>query len=117
MEKKSVVVFLGDSLLMDGIAASLAKDEAFKSIRWDPAGAKLDAFLQSTMPDLIFFELDSSWSSAIFALLSKRPGLMLLGLDLNCSRVIVMNSHQRYTKSIAELSKFLQDEVHTEPRT
>ena len=116
MEKQTVVVFLGDSVLMEGVAVSLVHNESIISIRVDPATANLIECLRSIAPDLIIFELGTLWSSTILSLLSEQPGLQLLGLDIDCSRVIIMNSYQRYTKSIEELSQLFQDEVSAAPR-
>lgn len=116
MEKQTVVVFLGDSVLMEGIAVSLAHNKSINCMRVDPATANMLDCLRSIAPDLIVFELGTMWSFAILSLLSEQPGLQLLGLDIDCSRVIIMNSYQRYTKSIEELSQLFQDEVNVVPR-
>lgn len=117
MKKQPVVILLGDSMLMEGVAVSLACNEALRTQRLDPAAADLHARLGSIAPDLIAFELGTEWSHAILSLLQEQPGSLLLGLDLNCSRVIVMNSHQHLTKSMQELYQLFQDEVITSTRT
>ena len=111
MEKQTVVVLLGISLMMDGIIDSLIKNEALRSIQIDPSVANLNEQIRSAKPDLIVFELGTVCSQSILSLLSEQPGLLLLGLDLELSRVIVMNSHQRFTRSIEELTQLFQDEV------
>jgi len=111
MERQTVVVLLGDSMMMDGITVDLVKNEAIRSIQLDPSTANLNELLKSTSPDLIVFELGTAWSQSILSLLSEQPGSLLLGLDLEFSRVIVMNSHQRFTKSIEELLQLFQDEI------
>ena len=116
MEKQTVVVFLGDSMLIEGITVSLAHNKLIKSIHVDPATINLKECLRSIAPDLILFELGTVWSPTILSLLSEQPGLHLLALDVDCSRVIIMNSYQRYTKSIEELSQLFQDEVRATPR-
>lgn len=115
MEKQTVVALLGDSMMIDGIAVSLARYEAIRPIRLDPAARNLKDCLHTVMPNFIIFELDTLWSHAILSLLSEQPGLLLMGLDLVGSRVIVMNSHQHQTKSIEELTQLFQDEGHVVP--
>lgn len=110
MEQQTVVALLGDSMMMDGIAVSLTKYETITPIRLDPATTNLKDCLQTIAPDLIIFELGTIWFHAILSLLSERPGLLLVGMDLECSRVIIMNSHQYQTKSIEELTQLFQDE-------
>jgi len=115
MEDKPVVVFLGDSMMIDGIVVSLENNELIKTIRFDPSTTNLIECLKDAKPDLIVFELGSVRSHSILSLLSERPGLPLFALDLDCSRVIVVNSHQRFTKSIKELHRLFQDEVNAAP--
>ena len=117
MEKHTVVVLLGNSMMMDGIAVSLANNDAVSSLQVDPSIANLQGRLKHIEPDLILYELDSDWAHSILSLLSEQPGTLLLGLDADCSRVIVMNSRQRLTKSMEELYELFQDEVELAPRT
>ncbi len=111
MGKQTVVVILGNSMMMDGITVSLANNKTIRSIQIDPSTTNLNELLKSTEPDLIVFELGTAWSQSILSLLSEHPGMPLFGLDLEFSRVIVINSYQRFTKSIEELSQLFQDEV------
>lgn len=115
MEKQTVVVFLGDSVLIEGIAVSLAHNKSINSMQVDPVTANLLDCVRSIAPDLIVFELGTIWSSTILSLLSEQPGLQLLGLDTDRSRVIIMNSYQRYTKSIEELAQLFHDKVNAAP--
>jgi hypothetical protein len=110
MEQQTVVALLVDSMMMDGIAVSLTRYEAIRLIRLDPTAINLKDCLQTIVPDLIIFELGTVWFHAILSLLSEQPGLLLVGLDLECSRVIIMNSQQHQTKSIEELTQLFQDE-------
>ncbi|HET6445238.1 MAG TPA: hypothetical protein VFI27_11730 [candidate division Zixibacteria bacterium] len=117
MEKQTIVALLGNSMMMDGIAVSLAENEEVISLRLDPSTMNLQERLLRIKPDLILYELDSDWAHTILSLLSEQPGTLLLALDADCSRVIIMNSRQRLTKSMEELYQLFQDEVDLAPRT
>lgn len=115
MENKPVVVFLGDSMMMDGIVVSQENREIIKSIRLDPSATNLIECLENVKPDLIVFELGSVGSHSVLSVLSEQPGLPLFALDLDLSRVIVMNTQQRFTNSIKELYQLIQDEINAAP--
>jgi hypothetical protein len=64
--------------------------------------------LKTLQPDMIIFELGAPQSTAILTLLSEQPGIQLLGLDLACSRVIVLNSQQHLAPTMNELCQMVQ---------
>ena len=111
MKKRPLVVLLGDSLLMDGVAVGLGAREVLGVVRMDTTAAENGESLKSLNPDLIVFELDTPWSPAILSLLREQPGTQLLGLDLTCSQVIVLNSHQHPTRNMKELCQLVQTEL------
>lgn len=111
MKKRPLVVLLGDSLLVDSVAAGLGAREALDVIRMDAIAAETGEGLSSLKPDLIIFELDTPWSPAILSILRERPGTQLLGLDLTCSQVIMLNSHQYPTRNMKELCQLVQTQV------
>jgi hypothetical protein len=109
MTNKPLVALLGNSLLIDGVAESLASRQTLNVIRID--STDVGTSVKSLQPDLIVYELESPQSSAILALLSEQPGSLLLGLDLSSSRVIVMNSQQHITRSMQDLYQVFQTEA------
>ena len=121
MEKRPLVVLLGDSLLMDGVAVSLADRQLWGMIRLDidalDIGECIGECMESLNADLIVFELDSPWSSSILSLIKEQPGILLIGLDLSRSRAIVLNSHQHLTQSMNDLCQVVQAEANEKART
>ena len=108
MEQRPLVVLLGDSLLMDGIAVSLAGREMPGTIRMD---SDISECLKTLQPDLILFELDAPHLTAVLSVLSEQPGIQLVGLDLACSRVIVLNSQQYPTPTMNDLCQVVEAET------
>ena len=117
MEKRPLVVLLGDSVLVDGVAVSLGDQRVLDVKRIDISVVGLRERLQSLKPDLIVVELDTQGSQSIVSLLREQPGIMLLGLDLTCSRVIVLNSHQHMTRTMNDLCQVVQTEVSEASRS
>lgn len=121
MEKRPLVVLLGDSLLMDGVAVSLADWQLWRMIRLDidalDIGECIGECMASLDPELIVFELDSPWSSSILSLIKDQPGVLLIGLDLSRSRAIVLHSHQHLTQTMADLCQVVQSEANEKARS
>lgn len=108
MEKRPLVVLLGDSVLIDGVAASLGEKEARGVIHLDGPSVDVQERLEVLKPDLIVFELDSPYASPVFTLLREHPNITLVGLDLTCSRAIVLNSQQLVTPTLDDLCHMVQ---------
>jgi hypothetical protein len=111
MEKQPLVVLLGDSVLIDGVAAGLAGKQIPGMVRINTLTSDIVERLKSLEPDLIVFELDAPRSSSIFALLREQPGILLLGLDLDYSQVLVLNSRQHITPTMSDLYQIVQVEA------
>jgi hypothetical protein len=108
MDERPLIVLLGDSLLMDGVAMSLGDGWRVGVVQMDASIAEMGERLRSLKPELILFELDSPGTPAVFSLLREEPGTLLLGLDRDCSQVIVLNSSRHPTRSMQELGQLVQ---------
>jgi hypothetical protein len=111
MPQRPIILLLGDSLLIDGIAISLAGREMPGTIRRDSGVIDSKECLGTLQPDLVIFEMGAPQSPAILSLLSEQPGVQLIGLDPACSKVIVMSSHQRPTPTMNALYQVVQAEA------
>jgi len=111
METRPLVVLLGDSLLMDGIAISLAGNQLLEMTRLDAHAIDVRECLHTLKPDLVIFELDTPRLPCILSLLWEQPSILLIGLDLACSRAIVLNSHQHLAPTLNELCRVVQAEA------
>ena len=111
MQKQPLIVLLGDSVLIDGVAAGLAGRQVPEMVRIATFNGDIAERLKALEPDLIVFELDAPRSSSIFSLLRQQPGIMLLGLDLDYNQVIVLNSHQHITSTMNDLYQLVQAEA------
>lgn len=108
MPQRPLVVLFGDSLLLDGIAVNLAGRNMPGAIRMGSDVNDVRKCLKTLQPALIIFELGAPQSTAIFSLLSEQPGIQLLGLDLACSRLIMLNSQQCLNPTMNELCQMVQ---------
>ena len=115
MKKRQLVVLYGDSLLMDTVEASLGDDSpALGVVRMHTTVPDAAERLKSLHPDLVIFELDTLHSQVVLSFLRDRPGTPLLGLDLTCSKVIALSSHQYTALTTDDLIQVIHIEtIHT----
>jgi hypothetical protein len=111
MEKRPLVVLFGDSVLIDGVAVSLGEKEGLEVTHLDTTGVGVHERLGDLEPDLVVFELDSPYASSAFTFLREHPGIILVGLDLTCSRTIVLDSQQHVTPTLDALCQIVQTKV------
>jgi len=110
METRLLVVLL-DSVLTDGIAVSLAGNQLLEITCLDAHAIDVRQRLFTLKPDLLIFELVTPRLPCILSLLWELPGILLIGLDLDCSRAIVLNSHQHLVPSLNELYRVVNAEA------
>jgi hypothetical protein len=110
-EKAPIIVLLGHTVLIESIAISLEMLPNLCVCRIDGPGKDLAERLRSIMPELVIFELEASGSSILLDILKKPTGIPLLGLDQNCSQVIVLNSYPHMTRTMSEFIQIVQDIV------
>lgn len=111
----SLVVLLGDSLLMEGVAFSLTHRPMMNVVRINPSLLKLRDCWKCLEPDLIVFELGTPWSQPLLALLNEQPQIQLAGLDLNSCRLVIMTSQEHMTQTMQELVHIVEEQVIHHP--
>jgi hypothetical protein len=111
MPKPPLVVLLGDSLLIEGVAFSLTNRPMMNVIQIDPALLQMRDCWKCLEPDLIVFELGAPWSEELLTLLNEQPHIQLAGLDPSNCRLVVMTSHQYRTQTMQELLQVVEDQT------
>jgi len=109
MEKGPRIVLLGDSILMDSVAECLAVRRVPGVLR--TAYSSICDQFEFLQPDLIIFELGFPYSDRAIALLARRSGLTMIGLDLDISRAIVLGGCQHVIGSMEDLHQIVQAEI------
>ncbi len=106
MDEKRLVVLYGDTLLIDGIEASLAERNGLDVIRVDTTVANVGQHLRTIAPDLVIFDLDTpviELSKLIVPLLQKQPGIPFICLDAQHSEVVTLACEQHAAHSTNDL--------------
>lgn len=114
MDNRPLVVLLGKSLLMDGIALGLGDEQLSGMVRLDVVTGDMREKMQTLKPDLIVFELEDPAAQVIIPFLKNQPDILLIGLDLDRNRAIVLNSCQHLAESINDLQQLVQKVVNRE---
>jgi hypothetical protein len=103
MEKPRWVVVFNNSLYMAGIAASLKADPTLEVHSIDLDHPCPRQILDEIDIAAIVFDLCNPPACLDIALLSKRPGLVLIGVDLTKDEMLVLSSHPSQALRIADL--------------
>lgn len=103
------VWIIGNTLLMDGVEACLRELKLDNLVRWSTISANFDHDLKANHPTLIIFERNTPGSYELLQLLKENPGIHLLGIDLECNQVLVMNSYQIQTRTMGDLHQIVED--------
>jgi hypothetical protein len=103
MDDQQIIVLFGDSLLLDSVEAGLAHDEGWSVIRLRTPVPEVAARLQRLDPSLVIFDLDGVNFGSLMPFLKMKPGVPLLGLDINCSNVVALACDHYRALSLRDL--------------
>ena len=108
-DSNPVVWIIGNTVLMDGVEACLRELRMENLVRWNAVSADFEKNLKAYHPKLIIFERDTPGTNSLLYMLEENPGTHLLGIDLECNQVLIMNSFQIQTRSMSDLHRIVQD--------
>jgi hypothetical protein len=106
MVKRTVLLY-GESLLLSGVAASLRQSQSLRATRaatWE-AASKL---LAARIPDVLIFDLTNASQSHVLPLLVKNPGILLIGLDLEHNRAILLGGQETRALTLEGMRDIVQ---------
>jgi DNA-binding NarL/FixJ family response regulator len=113
MKTQRKVVLVGNSLLMAGVEASLQGRSEMDARRIDATPPDVVQRLNALQPDVVIFDLtapDSLFSDPHFstAILQKRPGISLIGLDPNSNKALVLSGEEHTLLAANDLARAIQ---------
>jgi hypothetical protein len=97
------VLILGESVLMDSLAASLEKQEAPQIIRIRTDAREAQKYLNARNPDLILYELTGFDLNPILSMIRGQKNTTHLAIDLDRKQLILLNCRIKPTGSIQDL--------------
>ena len=102
-----MVLLYGQSLLLSGVAASLAESPGLQVARattWAAAGR----LLAGQAPEVLIFDLTNVSESQILPLLFANPGLLLIGMDPECNQAMLVSGQPIRAYTTQDLVQLIQ---------
>jgi hypothetical protein len=106
-----IVALYGQSLVMGGIAASLARHPDITLHQVNGYGPDLAAQLITLHPDVLIFDLATGCPDDIGAWLLAQPRCLLLGIDLNRQEVCQWRGQHTRALTMQDLVQTIQQEA------
>lgn len=97
------VAVVGASLLLEGIAANLARCEEIKVLQITADVDEAAAWLSGAWPIIIIFELDSLYAELLCDRLTSSLRPLLVGLDFSNNRIVVVDGQEYSAPNIEDL--------------
>ncbi len=95
-------------MLLSLVAASLAQAPNLHVIQ-AAAWGEVDALAAHSAPDVMIYDLESTADSHILPLLFKNPGLLLIGLDVETNRAILLAGQEARTLSLGQVKGIIEE--------
>ncbi len=106
MQTRKKVVLYGDSVVLTVVGASLKTCPALEVVNaYTPRGALRD--LDALSPAAVVLDLGLVGTDFAFALLRDRPDLLLVGLDSEGDRLLVLSGRHARALSTADLVRLI----------
>lgn len=108
MAAKSVVVLMGDSVLIESLGESMRKELKFQIVQMFDGDVDLEKNLKTFKPEFIVIDLDSVRPATIVSLIRDYSGLSFFGIDHSTSQTIIFKSNQYPIHSMHEFCQLAQ---------
>ncbi len=107
MEKRRRVLLYGRSVILGTVGASLGKCAHLEVATLSPPLPTAHA-LAALSPDVIIFDIEAAHPEPALSLLQARPGIVLIGIDPNRNRLLVLSGRSRRVMAIDDLVRVIQ---------
>ena len=94
MDKARRIVLYGSDLVVSTIGENLRGRAGFQILQVDPLLPDALQRLVAARPDVVLFDLAGTQPDFTIAVLRKHPGLLLIGVDLNTEKMLVMSGQE-----------------------
>ncbi|MGE5256903.1 MAG: hypothetical protein ACM3KE_09545 [Hyphomicrobiales bacterium] len=103
-----VLALCGESVLIEGIEASLQDREGVEIVQLEPCQPGTVQVLGGLSPDIIIFDLTPIQLSCAFTFLRTYPDIVLIGLDIDCDRALFLSAEWLMLPSVADLMQVIE---------
>jgi DNA-binding NarL/FixJ family response regulator len=106
-----VLALCGESLLIEGIEASLRDREGVEIVLLDTSRPDTVQVLDKLSPDIIVFDLTPSQLNCVFTFLRTHTDIVLIGLDLDRDLALVLSGEWRRLPTVADLMQVIEARI------
>ena len=101
------VSIIGESILVEGIVVSLENNTQMKIQRINADNEDALHLITDFNPKVIIYPLGFPEVEQILSQVRIKPDVRLIGLDIECNQVLVMDSHLHRSLSLEDLQKLI----------
>lgn len=106
MEGRNVFLY-GKSMLLSLVADSLAENPNLVVIH-EASWGKIEARAEEFNPDVLIHDMDDTSKSNILPLMSKNPHLVLIGLDIETNRAVLITGQETRSFTMDSIRAIVQ---------
>ena len=106
-----VLALCGESLLIEGIEASLRDREGVEIVHLNTSQPTAVQALDTLSPDIIVFDLTPSQLSNVFTFLRTHTNAVLIGLDLDRDQALFLSGEWCMLPSVADLMQVIEARI------
>ncbi len=106
-ERRRILVY-GNSLVVEGVGASLRRAGGFDVFRVDPP-LPGPSGLEDMAPDVVLFDVEGQHPEPVLALLESLPGLLVLGLSPDGNVTRLWTGRRYHDLTTGDLAALLDD--------
>jgi DNA-binding NarL/FixJ family response regulator len=103
-----MLALCGESVLIEGIEASLKDHEGVEIVRLDTSQPGAVQALDGLSPNIIIFDLTPIQLSCVFTFLRTHPDVVLIGLDIDFDQVLFLSAEWRRLPTVADLMQVIE---------
>lgn len=100
------VLLYGRSLLLSVVAASLERCQGLRVLQ-SATWAHARALLAEHLPEVLIFDLTDTCEKHLLPLLFNHPQLLLVGLDAESNRALLISGHEARSLTLNQLREIV----------
>ncbi len=106
-----VLALCGESVLIEGIEASLRGREGVEIALLDTSRPDAVEDLDKLNPDIIVFDLTPGQLSCVFAFLRTHTDVVLIGLDINSDLALFLTGEWHKLPTVEDLMQVIEERI------
>jgi len=106
MSERTVLLY-GQSLLLSLVGTSLSQNAELHVVR-AVTPAEVDVLTAHAVPDVLVYDISFAPDSHALSLLFRNPRLLLIGLDPETNRAVVLTGKQAHSLTLEQMREIVE---------